>query len=174
MWAVSIKDKIIESIIAWLNVGFNQRCWIDHYCLNCVILSCHHHNHDHGDFDDHHHIKLSSWWWSARVGSGPSETKQWADMIAKPKQAAVVWHRWIDCCRLDLDGDEDDHRDDGEDEDGELDEDGRYDRQAETVVWHRSAFTLIVVMVMMVVAGVNICGRCEYLSKKLMDFLKSA
>ena len=108
------------------------------------------------------------------MGSGPSETKQWADMIAKPKQAAVVWHRWKDCCRLDLDGDEDDHRDDGEDEDGELDEDGRYDRQAETVVWHRSAFTLIVVMVMTVVAGVNICGRCEYLSKKLMDFLKSA
>ena len=31
---------------------------------------------------------------SARVGSGPSETKQWADMIAKPKQAAVVWHRY--------------------------------------------------------------------------------
>ena len=30
----------------------------------------------------------------ARVGSGPSETKQWADMIAKPKQAAVVWHRY--------------------------------------------------------------------------------
>ena len=27
------------------------------------------------------------------MGSGPSETKQWADMIAKPKQAAVVWHR---------------------------------------------------------------------------------
>ena len=28
------------------------------------------------------------------MGSGPSETKQWADMIAKPKQAAVVWHRY--------------------------------------------------------------------------------
>lgn len=29
----------------------------------------------------------------SRVGSGPSETKQWSDMIAKPKQSAVVWHR---------------------------------------------------------------------------------
>ena len=30
---------------------------------------------------------------SAKNGSGPSETKQWQDMIAKPRQAVVVWHR---------------------------------------------------------------------------------
>jgi hypothetical protein len=41
---------------------------------------------------------------SARNSSGPRETKQWGDMIAKPRQAAVVWHRYS----------------------------GQYDRQAET------------------------------------------
>jgi hypothetical protein len=30
---------------------------------------------------------------SAKQGSGPTETKQWQDMIAKPRQAVVVWHR---------------------------------------------------------------------------------
>jgi len=29
----------------------------------------------------------------ARNGSGPRESAQWGDMIAKPRQAAVVWHR---------------------------------------------------------------------------------
>ncbi|XP_059080048.1 synaptotagmin-7-like isoform X2 [Tigriopus californicus] len=29
----------------------------------------------------------------SKNGSGPSETKQWQDMIAKPRQAVVVWHR---------------------------------------------------------------------------------
>jgi len=28
-----------------------------------------------------------------RNSSGPQETKQWADMIAKPRQTAIVWHR---------------------------------------------------------------------------------
>ena len=30
---------------------------------------------------------------SAKNGSGPTETKQWQDMIAKPRQSVVVWHR---------------------------------------------------------------------------------
>jgi len=30
---------------------------------------------------------------SAKQGSGPTEIKQWQDMIAKPRQAVVVWHR---------------------------------------------------------------------------------
>ena len=29
----------------------------------------------------------------AKNGSGPTETKQWQDMIAKPRQSIVVWHR---------------------------------------------------------------------------------
>ncbi|XP_023327507.1 synaptotagmin-2 [Eurytemora carolleeae] len=29
----------------------------------------------------------------ARNGSGPRETAQWGDMIAKPRQSSVVWHR---------------------------------------------------------------------------------
>ncbi|XP_071744567.1 synaptotagmin-7 isoform X2 [Lepeophtheirus salmonis] len=29
----------------------------------------------------------------SKNGSGPTETKQWQDMIAKPRQAVVVWHR---------------------------------------------------------------------------------
>ena len=51
---------------------------------------------------------------SARVGSGPSETKQWADMIAKPKQAAVVWHRYgTKKVNIFDNDDEDDNDDDG-------------------------------------------------------------
>ena len=29
----------------------------------------------------------------AKNGSGATETKQWQDMIAKPRQSVVVWHR---------------------------------------------------------------------------------
>ena len=38
--------------------------------------------------DDHSNFLLS-----AKNGSGPTETKQWQDMIAKPRQSIVVWHR---------------------------------------------------------------------------------
>ena len=31
---------------------------------------------------------------SGRNTSGSHETKQWQEMIAKPRQPAVVWHRW--------------------------------------------------------------------------------
>ena len=30
---------------------------------------------------------------AAKNSSGTSETKQWQDMIAKPRQAVIVWHR---------------------------------------------------------------------------------
>ena len=30
---------------------------------------------------------------TAKNGSGATETKQWQDMIAKPRQSVVVWHR---------------------------------------------------------------------------------
>jgi len=30
---------------------------------------------------------------ASKNGSGPTETKQWQDMIAKPRQSVVVWHR---------------------------------------------------------------------------------
>jgi len=30
---------------------------------------------------------------AAKLSSGNTETKQWSDMIAKPRQAVVVWHR---------------------------------------------------------------------------------
>ena len=32
--------------------------------------------------------------YSGRNTSGSHETKQWQEMIAKPRQPAVVWHRW--------------------------------------------------------------------------------
>ena len=31
---------------------------------------------------------------SAWNSSGPQETNQWAEMIAKPRQSTVIWHRW--------------------------------------------------------------------------------
>ena len=58
------------------------------------------------------------------MGSGPSETKQWADMIAKPKQAAVVWHRspflWI---LIPYQSDDHLHDDEEDDDLGEDEED---------------------------------------------------
>ncbi len=36
---------------------------------------------------------LSFFFFTAKNGSGNTETKQWSDMIAKPRQAIVVWHR---------------------------------------------------------------------------------
>ena len=32
---------------------------------------------------------------SARSSSGATETKQWSDMIANPKQPVTVWHRSV-------------------------------------------------------------------------------
>ena len=38
-------------------------------------------------------IKTEFLYFQAKNGSGATETKQWQDMIAKPRQSVVVWHR---------------------------------------------------------------------------------
>ena len=74
-------------------VGSNWDEAMGRYDLNMIIMVFIMKSWSSQNHDDHKMIIKSSSS-SARVGSGPSETKQWADMIAKPKQAAVVWHRW--------------------------------------------------------------------------------
>ena len=75
-----IRDCSLDiSVIDFDTIGRNEM--IGRLMLGCEFLICT------IIIEIHHQF-------SARNSSGPQETNQWAEMIAKPRQSTVIWHRW--------------------------------------------------------------------------------